>query len=225
MLGSLHDADDALQDALIRAWRGITAFDGRGAFLRWLYRIATNASLDGIARRPKRVLPIDYGPPGERDALERRGPVTEPERYSDELLGVEGGSDVPEARYERRETMELALVALVHHLPSRQRAALILREVLGFRAKEVSEWFETTPASVNSALQRARKAVDERPPESSHQPTLGSIGDERLRTFVRRFVDAIERGDVDAVVALLKEDAAPRSPPACHVVSRAGRLR
>jgi RNA polymerase sigma-70 factor (ECF subfamily) len=215
MLGSVHDAEDALQDALLRAWRGLTSFEGRSSLRSWLYRIATNTCLDVIARRPKRVLPIDYGPaadphhgPGE--------PLVESvwvEPYPDEKLGLEDGYAAPEARYEQREAVELAFIVALQHLPATQRAVLILREVLGFSAREVAATLETTTASVNSALQRARAAVDERLPEQSQQATLRSLGDDALRDLVDGYVDAWERNDVDAVVALLAEDATFAMPP------------
>src|SRR5215216_5423762 len=183
MLGSLHDADDALQDTLVRAWRALPKFRGRSSHRTWLYRIATNVCLDAIARRPKRVLPIEYGPalgPGDR-APDR--PVPDAhwiEPYPDETLGVADGAAAPDARYERREALELAFVAALQHLPPRQRAALILRDVLGFSAKEASESLDTTVASVNGALQRARKAVEERVPERSQQTALLKLGDRRV---------------------------------------------
>jgi RNA polymerase sigma-70 factor, ECF subfamily len=214
MLGSLHDAEDALQDALLRAWRGLSGFDGRSALRRWLYRIATNACLDAIARRPKRVLPIDYGRADEVGVWEERvADAAWLEPYPDEVLGLEQGYAAPEARYEQREAVELAFVAALQHLPARQRAVLVLREVLGFSAKEVSETLGTTVAAVNSALQRAHKAVDERLPERSQQATLRELGDDRVRGIVQRFVDAFERGDVDAIVGLLAGDATFAMPP------------
>ena len=213
MLGSLYDAEDALQDALLRAWRGLSGFDGRSALRRWLYRIATNACLDAIARRPKRVLPIDYGPADEVGVGERVADAAWLEPYPDEMLGLEQGYAAPEARYEQREAVELAFVAALQHLPARQRAVLVLREVLGFSAKEVSETLGTTVAAVNSALQRAHKAVDERLPERSQQATMRDLGDDRVRGIVQRFVDAFERGDVDAIVGLLAEDATFAMPP------------
>jgi RNA polymerase sigma-70 factor, ECF subfamily len=215
MLGSVHDAEDGLQDALLRAWRGLARFEGRSSLRSWLYRIATNACLDVIARRPKRVLPIDYGPPA--DPHEGPGePVVETvwvEPYPDEQLGLEDGFAAPEARYERRESIELAFIAALQHLPATQRAVLILREVLGFSAREVAEALETTTASVNSALQRARTAVERRVPEQSQQSTLRALGDERVREIVKSYVDAWERGDVDAVVAMLADDATFAMPP------------
>src|SRR5205823_5103950 len=134
MLGSVHDAEDALQDALTRAWRGLARFEGRSSIRTWLYRIATNACLDVVAQRPRRVLPIDYGPtagPGEGPGE----PLVESvwvEPYPDDQLGLEDGFASPEARYERRESVELAFVAALQLLPARQRAVMILREVPGF---------------------------------------------------------------------------------------------
>ena len=215
MLGSVDDAEDALQEALLRAWRGLSGFEGRSSLRSWLYRIATNTCLDAIARRPKRVLPVDYGPatdphdgPGE--------PVVESvwmEPYPDERLEVEDGYAAPEARYEQREGVELAFIAALQHLPANQRAVLILREVLAFSAREVAEALQTTVAAVNSALQRARKAVEERLPAQSQQATLRTLGDEGLRDVVDGYVDAWDRGDIDAVVAMLTEDAAFSMPP------------
>ena len=215
MLGSVHDAEDALQDALLRAWRGVARFEGRSSLRSWLYKIATNTCLDLIARRPKRVLPIDYGP-----AADPHGGPGEPlvesvwvEPYPDEKLGLEDGLAGPEARYEQRESVELAFIVALQHLPASQRAVLILREVLGFSAQEAAETLETTTASVNSALQRARKAVEERLPEQSQQATLRALGDDELREIVDNYVDAWERNDVDTVVALLTEDAGFAMPP------------
>ncbi len=215
MLGSLHDAEDALQEALLRAWRGLPEFGGRSSLRTWLYRIATNASLDAIARRPKRVLPVDYGPSSSpTDDVGK--PLVESvwvEPYPDEALGVPQGYASPEARYEQREAIELAFIAALQLLPATQRAVLILREVLGFSAREVSESLDTTVASVNSALQRARKTVDARLPDRSQQETLRQLGDERVRELVQAYIDAWARGDVDAVAALLAEDAVFSMPP------------
>ena len=215
MLGSVHDAEDALQETLLRAWRGIGRFEGRSSLRSWLYTIATNTCLNAIEKRPKRVLPIDYGPavdphstPGE--------PLVESvwvEPYPDEELAVEDGFAAPDARYELRESVELAFVAALQLLPANQRAALILREVLGFSAREVAEALDTTVASVNSALQRARESVDQRLPEQSQQATLRALGDEELTDLVESFMDAMARHDVAAVVELLAEDAAWSMPP------------
>ncbi len=216
MLGSVHDAEDALQDALLRAWRGLSRFEGRSSLRSWLYRIATNTCLDAISKRPKRVLPVDYGPPIDPHDGPHL-PLTESawvEPYPDETLGLEDGYAAPEARYEQREAVELAFIAALQHLPATQRAVLILREVLGFSAKEVAETLQTSTASVNSALQRARKAVDERTPEQSQQATLRSLGDDGVREVVQGYVDAWDRGDIDAVVAMLTDDACFSMPPA-----------
>jgi RNA polymerase sigma-70 factor (ECF subfamily) len=215
MLGSVHDAEDALQEALLRAWRGLDRFEGRSSLRSWLYTIATNTCLSLIERRPKRVLPIDYGPAA--DPHDGHGaPLVESvwvEPYPDEALGLEDGFAGPEARYELRESVELAFVAALQHLPANQRAVLILREVLGFSAQETADSLETTVASVNSALQRARKAVVERLPEQSQQATLRSLGDDGMRQVVERYMDAMGRGDVDAVVDMLAEDATWSMPP------------
>ena len=213
MLGSLHDAEDALQDALLRAWRGLAGFEGRSSFRAWLYRIATNVCLKAIARRPRRALPTGLGPPaGPGDGLGE--PLAEPvwlEPFPDGALGP--GLAAPEARYEQRESVELAFVAALQLLPARQRAVLILREVLGFSASEVAEVLETTPAAIDSALQRARRGVADRLPEQSQQAALRSLGDARLRELTQRFVDAWEHGDVDAILALLSDDASLAMPP------------
>jgi RNA polymerase sigma-70 factor, ECF subfamily len=215
MLGSVHDAEDALQDALLRAWRGLPRFDGRSSLRAWLYKIATNTCLDVIARRPKRWLPIDHVTAADPHDGPGR-PLVESvwvEPYPDVMLGLDDGYAGPEARYEQRESVELAFIAALQHLPAAQRAVLILREVLGFSARETADTLEASVASVNSALQRARKCVDERLPDQSQQETLRALGDERLRALVESYMDAMQRGDVDAVVAMLAEDAAWSMPP------------
>jgi len=215
MLGSVHDAEDALQETLLRAWRGLGGFEGRSSLRSWLYRIATNASLTMLEKRPKRVLPIGYGPAA--DPHEGPGdPLVESvwvEPYADEHFGVEDGLAGPEARYEQREAVELAFVAALQNLPPNQRAVLILREVLGFSAREAAETLDTTTASVNSALQRARAAVDDRLPEQTQQATARALGDDGVRDVVDAYVDAWQRGDVQAVVGMLTEDAAFSMPP------------
>ena len=213
MLGSVQDAEDALQDALLGAWRGFEAFEGRSSARTWLYRIATNACLKVIERRPKRVLPMDYGPPADpHDAM--AAPVAESvwvEPFADDVLAGELAG--PDARYELRESVELAFVAALQHLPARQRAVLILRDVLGFSGSEVAAVLDTTPEAVYSALQRAHRAVDDHLPERSQQATLRSLGDGRIRRLVESYVDAWERADVDALAAMLTADAAMAMPP------------
>ena len=215
MLGSVHDAEDALQEASLRAWRGLGRFEGRSSLRSWFYTIATNTCLNAIARRPKRVLPIDYGPATDpHDGLGM--PLSETvwvEPYPDETIGVADGFAAPDARYEQRESVELAFVAALQHLPATQRAVLILREVLGFSAAEVADTLETTAASVNSALQRARKTIDGKLPERSQQATLRALGDRKVAEIVERYIDAMARGDVERVVSMLAQDAAWSMPP------------
>ena len=215
MLGSVHDAEDAMQDALLRAWRGLPRFDGRSSLRSWLYRIVTNTCLDLIGKRPKRVLPIDHAPPS--DAHDGPGPpLLESiwiEPYPDEQLGLMDGRSAPDARYEQRESVELAFVAALQHLPARQRAVLILREVLGYSASEVAATLETSTPAVNSALQRARRTIEETLPERSQQATLRALGDERVREIVEGYMDAWERGDVEAVTAMLAAQATITMPP------------
>jgi RNA polymerase sigma-70 factor, ECF subfamily len=215
MLGSLHDSDDALQETLLRAWRALPRFGGPGLLRPWLYRIATNVCLDALARRPRRLLPIDHGSPSGPDD-DPGAPLAESvwvEPYPDQELGLEDGYAAPAASYERREAVELAFIVALQHLPARQRAVLILRTVLGFTAGEVAQQLDTTVASVHSALHRARRSVAERLPERSQQATLRSLGDASVRQIVERYMDAWERGDVEALAALLAEDATFAMPP------------
>src|ERR671915_2466573 len=194
MLGSVHDAEDALQEALLRAWRGLARSEGRSSLRSGLYTIATNPCLNLIARRPKRVLPLDYGPsfdPHDQGIGMPPVEATWVEPYPDQGLGLEDGYAAPEARYELRESVELAFVAALQHLPANQRAALILREVLGFSAQETAEALETTVASVNSALQRARKTLDEKLPDQSQQATLRQLGDDGVRDVVEGYMAAM----------------------------------
>ena len=212
MLGSVHDAEDALQETLLRAWRGLPSFEGRSSLRSWLYRIATNVCLNALEKRASRALPVDHGPSADGHETPAE-PLVESvwiEPYPHEPAD---GRAAPDARYEQRESVELAFVAALQHLPANQRAALILREVLGFSAREVADALETTPASVNSALQRARRLVDERLPEQSQQATLRALGDERLGAIVAAYMAALERADVGALVAMLSEDAAWSMPP------------
>jgi RNA polymerase sigma-70 factor, ECF subfamily len=215
MLGSVHDADDALQDALLRAWRGLSNFEGRSSLRSWLYRITTNACLDVISRRPQRVLPTEREPAAdpEHDLADAVSDPVWVEPYADEQLGLEEGLASPDARYEQREAVELAFIVALQHLPARQRAALILRDVLGFSSKEAAAALDTTVPSVNGALRRARRAAAERLPEQSQQATLRALGDNGIREVVERYIDAWERGDVEAILALLAEEAKYSMPP------------
>jgi RNA polymerase sigma-70 factor (ECF subfamily) len=215
MLGSVQDAEDAVQETLLRAWRGLEGFEGRSSLRSWLYAIATNVCLRMIERRPARVLPIDYGPPSDPHAplgpaLAESGWI---EPYPDALLGPDDALAGPEARYEEREAVELAFIAALQRLPARQRAALILRDVLGFSGAEVAQQLDATPASVYSLLQRAHATLDDRLPERSQQATLRSLGNDRLSEIVNRYVDAWSRSDVDAIVGMLAEGATLAMPP------------
>jgi RNA polymerase sigma-70 factor, ECF subfamily len=214
MLGSTHDAEDALQDAMLRAWRRLGTFDARGSLRGWLYTIATNTCLDIIGKR-KRVLPQNHVP--KTDPEQGAGqPLVDTvwlEPFPDETLDIEDGYLSPDARYEQRESVELAFVAALQLLPPRQRATLIMREVLGYSARETAESLDSTTASVNSALQRARKTIDETLPDETQQATLRSIGDEKMREIVEAYMDALHRGDVKQVVGMLTEDAAWSMPP------------
>jgi RNA polymerase sigma-70 factor (TIGR02960 family) len=196
MLGSLHDADDALQETLVRAWNGLGRFEPRAPLRAWMYRIATNVCLTAADRRSRRALPQDDLP--------------ELEPFPDRLLDEPAG---PEARAEERETIELAFVAAVQLLPPKQRAVLLLRDVLGWSAREVAELLETSVPSVTSALQRARATLEgERRAgrlARSHAPPPDAVE----RELVRRFVEAWQASDVDAIVGLLAEDALLTMPP------------
>jgi RNA polymerase sigma-70 factor (ECF subfamily) len=155
MLGSVHDAEDAVQEALLAAWRGLPGFEGRSSLRAWLYRITTNVCLRQIERRPRRVLSPDYGPP-RTDTADLGEPVTEPIWLEPIVTDIQDDAQDPETTYVQRESIELAFVAALQHLPGTQRAVLILRDVLQFSAAEVAAHLNTTPVSVNSALQRAR---------------------------------------------------------------------
>ena len=190
ILGSAHDAEDLAQETLLRAWRALQRFEPRAQFQTWLYRIATNACLDELERRPRRAEPIDPFPDRSSDA-------TASPTYD------------PAARYAIREGMELALVRAIQELPGRQRAVLIFRDVLGWTSPEVAEVLESSVASVNSALQRARGAVEQHLPEA----TRPSVADPAERELLNRYVAAFEHADMDGLVALLREDAMLRMPP------------
>jgi RNA polymerase sigma-70 factor (ECF subfamily) len=216
MLGSAHDADDALQDALLKAWKGLPGFQGRSSLRSWLYSVTTNSCLDAVRRRGTRALPVDLGPSSERAVVDAapRSDVAWLGPYPDAVLG--DGPLAPDARYEQREAVELAFVAACQHLPGNQRAALLLFEVLGFSAAEIAEIMRTSRASVNSALQRARAVVAAKVPDRTQQQTLRELDDDRLREVVGGFSTALERGDADALVALLTEDVTWSMPPLPH---------
>jgi RNA polymerase sigma-70 factor (ECF subfamily) len=206
MLASRHDADDALQDALLRAWRGFGGFDPGRPPRPWLYKITTNACLDTIAKRARRELSSASGPP----------PVgatpTWLEPYPDHANALCDGYPSPEARYEQRETVELAFVVALQHIPHRQRAVLILRDVLGFSARETAEALSTTAISVNSALQRVRQTVERQLLGPTQLTILRSLGEERLREIAQRFMDAFENGDITTIMSLLTEDVSFSMP-------------
>jgi RNA polymerase sigma-70 factor (ECF subfamily) len=209
MLGSAFEAEDAVQETLLRAWRGFERFEGRAALRTWLYRIATNVCLDMLKGRERRALPVDLGPSKTAEA-----PLGDPlpeaawiEPIPDASLPA--GGDPAEAA-ESRETIRLAFVAALQHLPPRQRAVLILREVLRWKATEVAELLDTTIAGVNSALQRARStlAASDVTATDPSRPM-----DEAQRQLLVRYVDAFERYDMDSLTALLREDATWTMPP------------
>ena len=189
MLGSAHDTEDLVQETLLRAWRALERFEPRAQLQTWLYRIATNACLDELERRPRRPEPIDPFP--DQPLADDASPIYD-----------------PAARYAIREGMELALLRAIQELPGRQRAVLIFRDVLGWTAPEVAELLDTTVASVNSALQRARATID---PQLPVAPP--AVPDQIERELLGRYVDAFERDDMDGLVALLQEDAILRMPP------------
>jgi RNA polymerase sigma-70 factor, ECF subfamily len=201
MLGSLHEAEDAVQETLLKAWRALDSYAGRAPFRAWLYGIATNVCLDALRRRPRRVLPSALVPPAD--------PTTDPAPPQTDIAWLEPypGDCVtePQAAIERRESIRLAFVAAVQHLPPRQRAALLLRDVLGWSAQEVADLLGTSVASANSALQRARNALD--------VPPLERPPDDVEAAVVERYVAAWNAADVSALAQLLREDVEMAMPP------------
>jgi RNA polymerase sigma-70 factor (TIGR02960 family) len=214
IVGSTQDAEELVQETLLAAWRGLDRFTERASIRTWLYSIATNRSLDALranARRPQRLEPLNDPPTPSR--------IAEPiwlEPYPDALIeGIADDAPGPEARYEHREAMALAFVAGLQHLPPQQRAVLVLRDVLGFRAAEAAAILDTGEAAVNSLLRRARAALESRLPAAARDraPLPNS---KREREVVGEFVNAIEDGDIDAVVASLTDDAWLTMPPYPH---------
>jgi RNA polymerase sigma-70 factor (ECF subfamily) len=202
MLASPFEAEDAVQETLVRAWRNFDRFEGRSSLRSWLYRIATNVCLDMLEGRERRARPMDLGP--------AREPVAENLNALPETTWIQPLPVDPAEAAESRETIRLAFVAALQHLPARQRAALILCEVLRWQASEVAELLETSVASVNSALQRARAALDARnlTPSEPLEPL-----DEEQQEFLKRYVDAFQRYDIEALTQLLHEDAKQTMPP------------
>jgi RNA polymerase sigma-70 factor (TIGR02960 family) len=211
ILGSVQDAEDMLQETLLAAWRGLEQYEERDSLRAWLYRIATNRCLNALRDRGRRPRE-SAGLPFEVPEPTRRGEPLWLEPYPDTLLeGIAEASPGPQARYETKEAVTLAFVATLQHLPPQQRAVLVLRDVLGFRAAEVANMLESTEVSVNSALQRARSALQTRlPADREHAPLPRSP---RERELVGRFADAFERDDIERVVALLTDDACVTMPP------------
>jgi len=207
MLGSVFEADDAVQDTMVRAWRNLEKFEGRSSVRSWLYRIATNVCLDMVRGRQRRVRPMDLGPSGSADS--DLGPM-HPENLwvtpipDGRVLPTEAG---PAELAVAKETVRQAFVTALQHLPARQRAVLILREVLNWHASEVAELLDSTVASVNSALQRARATLAAR--DAAAVPAVA----EDQRALLARYVDAFERYDIAALVSLLHEDAIMSMPP------------
>jgi RNA polymerase sigma-70 factor, ECF subfamily len=225
MLGSFEDSEDLVQETFLRAWRKRASFGshGRSSLRAWLYRIATNACLDVLRGRPRRVLPPQVtaaGNPAEPPAPAADLPWLQP--YPDRLLEPAApAEDEPGAVVVARETIELAFIAAIQHLPPRQRAALILRDVLGWSAKDTASLLEASVASANSALQRARTTLRDRLGERRTEWARGSERSEEERELLRRYVDAHERADADALAELLREDARLTMPP--HPTWYAGR--
>jgi RNA polymerase sigma-70 factor (ECF subfamily) len=212
MLGSAFEADDAVQETMVRAWRSIDRFEGRSALRSWLYRIATNVCLDMLRGRQRRALAMDLGPSSTADSFSgaKRPENAWLEPIPDARVVPTDGD--PAELAETRESIRLAFVTALQHLPARQRAVLILREVLRWQATEVAELLDTTVASVNSALQRARATLAARneggPPQSSSPEVTAE-----QQALLARYVDAFERYDITSLVKLLHEDAIMSMPP------------
>jgi RNA polymerase sigma-70 factor, ECF subfamily len=213
LLASSHDAEDAVQETLLRAWRSLDGFEARSALRTWLVTIATNVCLREIERRGRRMRPVDLSPAAD-PAAELGLPLTETVWLGPlPAAGITWTSTPTDAVYEQKEAVELAFVAALQHLPALQCAVLVMRDVLAIPAAEVAVALDTTTAAVNSALQRARAAMHDKMPERSQQRVLRDLGDDRVRATVVAFVAAWERADVDAVVTLLADDVVLAMPP------------
>ena len=226
MLGSFEDSEDLVQETFLRAWRKRASFElgRRSSFRAWLYRIATNACLDVLRTRPRRVLPPQVGAATGDPAAPPSPPADLPwlQPYPDRLLEpIAPAEDEPGAVVVARETIELAFIAAIQHLPPRQRAVLILRGVLGWSAKDTASLLEASVDSVNSALQRARVTLRNRLGERRTEWARPSEPSDEERELLRRYVDAHERADVAALAELLREDARLTMPP--HLTWYAGR--
>ena len=212
MLGSLTDAEDMLQETLLAAWRGLAGFAERASVRTWLYRIATNQCLNA-RRAASRRIPAEPTPPFQPPEPTSRGEITWLQPYPDALLdGICDTAPGPEARYQATEAIELAFIASLQHMPPRQAATLLLRDVLGFDTPEVAGLLNTTPTAVKGSLQRARAAVD----QHRDQALDARPGSAQERALARRFADAYIAADIDSVIALLTDDAWLSMPPAPH---------
>ena len=218
MLGSLQDAEDAVQETFLRAWRSRESFAYRGpsSFRAWLYRVATNACIDMLQKTPRTPFPWQPGSPQQASSGRLLPPHPELawlQPYPDRLLRAAPGEEQPEARVVARETIELAFVVAIQLLPPTQRAALILRDVLGWSAKETAALLDTTVAAANSSLQRARATLKQDAPDHRSEWVSPSESPAEERALVRRYMDAHERCDFAALAQLLREDARLTMPP------------
>jgi RNA polymerase sigma-70 factor (ECF subfamily) len=217
MLGSFQDAEDLVQEALLRAWRSRQQLQGRSSFRAWLYRIATNACLDALANRSRRVLPYQVAPAADPGVAAQPSPDYEIawlQPYPDRLLDqVAPGDAEPDAQVVARETIELAFLAAIQLLPPRQRAVLILRDVLGWSAKETASLLDASVASANSALQRARATMKQHLPPRRLDWAPSSAPTQEERAVLQRCMEATERADPAALAELLAEDARVSMPP------------
>ena len=207
MLGSAFDAEDAVQEAMVRAWKGLNRFDGRASLKTWLYRIATNVCLDTLSSKARRARPIEEGPVGTVDDELQTRPRTDWLEPMPDARFLPSDAD-PFETVALRQSTRLAFVAALQHLPSRQRAALLLNEVLGWSALEIGEALEMSVAAVNSALQRARATLASKNVSPRDEP----LSDEQAE-MLEKYVDAFHEYDVDALVALMRADATLSMPP------------